>query len=284
MKAENIDGKAMAGEIEAGVKEGVIDFKKKFGFSPGLATLLIGDDPASRLYVSLKKKACDRVGIIPFEINLPEDISQESLLDRIRDLNGRPEINGILVQLPLPGSLDTREIINSVHPKKDVDGFHPVNMGKLVSGEEALVPCTPMGIIIALERMGVELKGKNVTIISHSIVVGKPMALLFLNRDATVSVCHVFTGDLKGFTINADILVAAAGKKWLINKDFVKEGAIVFDVGINLLNGKIYGDVHPDVWEKAGAVTPVPGGVGPLTIAMLMKQTLKAAGNQMVKN
>lgn len=273
-----IDGKALAQQIEKEVKSGVESLKSGRGVTPGLATILVGDDPASKMYVRLKHRACERVGIRAEDHCLPAETSQEELLSLINTLNEDKAVHGILLQLPLPKHLLPQEAMEAIAPEKDADGFHPYNMGKLMIGDEGLVPCTPHGIIRALEEYNVPIKGKNVVVVGHSNVVGKPLAAMFLNRNATVSVCHVFTDDLKKYTLGADILVVAAGVKHLIKADMVKEGVVIFDVGITQEEDGVYGDVDfENVVKKAALITPVPGGVGPLTIAMLMKHVLKCA-------
>lgn len=273
-----IDGKALAQLIEREVGSGVESLESGRGVTPGLATILVGDDPASKMYVRLKHKACERVGIKAEDHLLPAETSQEELLSLIDTLNKNPDVHAILLQLPLPKQLSPQGAMEAIAPAKDADGFHPYNMGKLMIGDEGLVPCTPHGVIRALEEYNVPIKGKNAVIVGHSNVVGKPMAAMFLNRNATVSVCHVFTDDLKKYTIEADILVVAAGVKHLIKADMVKEGAVIFDVGITQEEDGVYGDVDfENVVKKASLITPVPGGVGPLTIAMLMKHVLMCA-------
>ena len=273
-----IDGKALAQLIEREVGSGVESLKSGRGITPGLATILVGNDPASKMYVRLKHKACERVGIKAEDYLLPEEASQEELLSLIDTLNKNTDVHAILLQLPLPKHLSPQQAMEAISPAKDADGFHPFNMGKLMIGDEGLVPCTPHGIIRALEEYNVPLKGKNAVIVGHSNVVGKPVAAMFLNRNATVSVCHVFTDDLKKYTVGADILVVAAGVKHLIKADMVKDGTIIFDVGITKEEDNVYGDVDfENVVKKASLITPVPGGVGPLTIAMLMKHVLMCA-------
>jgi len=275
-----IDGKGLAQRIETEVRSGVESLKSKRGITPGLATILVGDDPASKMYVRLKHKACERVGIQAEDHFLPAEISQEELISLINTLNSDKNVHGILLQLPLPKHLFPQEAMEAITPEKDADGFHPYNMGKLMIGDEGLVPCTPDGVIRALEEYNVPVKGKNVVVIGHSNVVGKPLAAMFLNRNATVSVCHVFTDDLQKYTLGADILVAAAGVKHLIKADMVKEGVVIFDVGITKEGDGVYGDVDfENVVKKSSLITPVPGGVGPLTIAMLMQHVLKCAEN-----
>jgi methylenetetrahydrofolate dehydrogenase (NADP+)/methenyltetrahydrofolate cyclohydrolase len=230
------------------------------------------------MYVRLKHKACERIGIHGEDHNLPASISQEELTTHIKQLNLRDDIHGILLQLPLPKHLDDKEAMLAIDPKKDADGFHPYNMGNLLIGNEGFVPCTPKGVIRAMEEHGVQVQGKHAVIVGHSNVVGKPMAAMLINRNATVSVCHVFTKDLKQYTLDADILVVGTGVKHLIKADMVKEGVVVFDVGITEENGKVYGDVDfENVIKKASLITPVPGGVGPMTISILMQHVLMAA-------
>jgi methylenetetrahydrofolate dehydrogenase (NADP+)/methenyltetrahydrofolate cyclohydrolase len=276
-----IDGKALASEMEAETKARVEKLAAD-GKRPGLATIIVGENPASAMYVRIKHSACDRVGIRSENVNLPEDAALKDIIETIRELNERDDVNGILLQLPLPGNRDPAPAMAAIDPAKDVDGFHPVNMGSLLVGDERLVPCTPKGIIWALERLGVDLEGKVAVIVGHSNVVGKPLAAMMLNRNATVSVCHVFTKDLAAHTRNAEVLVVAAGVPGLIKRDMVRPGAYVFDVGINRVGNKTVGDVEFDeVLKVAAAVTPVPGGVGPLTVSMLMSQTATAAEMQM---
>lgn len=278
--SRRIDGKSLAGKVEVQVRQGVEQLKNEKNVIPGLATILVGEDPASKMYVRLKHKACERVRIYAEDHNLPESTTQTELLGIIRELNSRKDIHGILLQLPLPGHLDAKAAMRAIDPAKDADGFHPCNMGKLLIGEEGLVPCTPKGVIRALEEYNVTIQGKHAVVVGHSNVVGKPMAAMLINRNATVSVCHVFTDDLKKYTRDADILVVGTGVKHLIREDMVKEGAVIFDVGITEENGKVYGDVDFDnVIRKASLITPVPGGVGPMTIAILMEHVLTAAMN-----
>lgn len=275
-----IDGKAMASEIEAEVRSKVQKLASK-GVIPGLAAVLVGANPASQMYVRLKHSACARVGIRSENVQLPEDIGEEQLLAKIEELNRRTDIHGIMLELPLPKHLDPRKAMMSIAPEKDVDGFHPENMGALLLGAEKLVPCTPKGIIYALESLGVKLEGAEVVIVGHSNVVGKPLAAMMLNRNATVQVCHVYTKDLAEHTRRGDILVVAAGVPGLIKADMVKPGAYVFDVGINRVGDKTVGDVDFDaVKDVASAITPVPGGVGPLTVSMLLGQVVQATEAQ----
>jgi len=273
-----IDGKALAQLIEEEVRTGVEDLESGRGITPGLATILVGDDPASKMYVRLKHKACDRVGIRAEDYLLPAGASQEELLALVKDLNSNKDVHAILLQLPLPPQLSPQSAMDAIDPAKDADGFHPYNMGKLLIGDEGLVPCTPYGIIRALKEYDVPVQGKNAVVVGHSNVVGKPMAAMLLNRNATVSVCHVYTDDLKKYTQEADILVVAVGVKHLIKADMVKEGAVIFDVGITKEEDGVYGDVDfENVIKKASLITPVPGGVGPMTIAILMRHVLMCA-------
>lgn len=276
-----IDGKALASELEAETRRRV-ERLAGLGRPPSLATIIVGENPASAMYVRIKHSACDRVGIRSENANLPEGASLEEIVGTIQSLNEREDVSGILLQLPLPRGLDPARAMAAIDPAKDVDGFHPQNMGSLLAGAEGLVPCTPKGIIWALERLGVDLEGKEAVIVGHSNVVGKPLAAMMLNRNATVSVCHVFTRDLAAHTRNAEILVVAAGVPGLIRGDMVRPGAYVFDVGINRVGDRTVGDVEFDeVIGVAAAVTPVPGGVGPLTVSILMSQTATAAEMQM---
>jgi methylenetetrahydrofolate dehydrogenase (NADP+)/methenyltetrahydrofolate cyclohydrolase len=278
-----IDGKALAADVEVETAQRVKKLAGR-GMVPGLATVLVGENPASQMYIRLKHSACSRVGIRSENVVLPAESTEAELIARIQELNGRPDINGILLQLPLPKGLSPQRAMMSILPEKDVDGFHPVNMGALLLGAERLVPCTPRGIIYALERLGMtgkKLEGAEVVIVGHSNVVGKPLAAMLLSRNATVQVCHVFTRDLAEHTRDAEILVVAAGVPALIKKEMVRPGAIVFDVGINRVGDKTVGDVdYEAVKEIASAITPVPGGVGPLTVAMLLSQTVSAAESQ----
>lgn len=275
-----IDGKAMASEIEAEVRSRVQMLAAK-GVVPGLAAVLVGANPASQMYVRLKHSACARVGIRSENVQLPGDIGEEQLLAKIEELNRRADIHGIMLELPLPKHLDPRKAMMTIAPEKDVDGFHPENMGALLLGAEKLVPCTPKGIIYALNHLGVKLEGAEAVIVGHSNVVGKPLAAMMLNRNATVQVCHVYTKNLAEHTKRGDILVVAAGVPGLIKADMVKPGAYVFDVGINRVGDRTVGDVDYDaVKDVASAITPVPGGVGPLTVSMLLGQVVQATEAQ----
>ncbi|VVB85056.1 Bifunctional protein FolD protein [uncultured archaeon] len=273
-----IDGRKIAQGIEANVKNEVGRFIEKHGIKPALATILVGEHPPSKLYVKLKHWACKRVGIISEDHKFPQEAKQEEIFELIEKLNRRPEIHGILVQLPLPKHIDEREVMMRIAPEKDVDGFNPLNMGKMLIGREGFVPCTPKGIVRALEEFNIDPQGKEVVVVGHSNVVGKPAAMMLLNRNATVKICHVYTKDLKNHTKEADILIVATGVRGLIKGDMVKDGAIVFDVGITWFDEKVYGDVDfDDVLPKVKLISPVPGGVGPMTIAILMEHTLMAA-------
>jgi methylenetetrahydrofolate dehydrogenase (NADP+)/methenyltetrahydrofolate cyclohydrolase len=273
-----LDGKTLAGEIHGEQERRVATLAKKAGRPPGLAVILVGNDPASHTYVSNKRKACHRVGIYAPDINLPADTPLEAVLESVDQFNDDPAIDGILVQLPLPSHIPKEKVLLRISPDKDVDGFHPVNLGKLVAGEPGLVACTPRGIITLMDRFHLPIAGKHAVVIGRSLIVGKPMALLLLNRNATVTVCHSQTVDLPHMTRQADILVAALGKPEMIGKEFVKPGAVVIDVGISRgADGKLKGDVrYDDVREIAGSITPVPGGIGPMTIATLLDNTIDA--------
>lgn len=274
-----LDGKALSAKIEKKIADEVKDFKNKAGSVPGLAVILVGQDPASAAYVNMKKKACDRVGFYSVTHEMPQDISQEAIEKTITMMNDNPNIDGILIQLPLPSQIDTTRILELVDPGKDVDGFHPYNVGRLTTGLDGFVPCTPLGVMELLEEYDIELQGKNCVVVGASNIVGKPMAALLLNANATVEICHIFTDDLKKHTINADILLVGVGVINLIKEDMVKDGAIIVDIGINRAdNGKLVGDVDfENVSKKCSYITPVPGGVGPMTISMLLSNTLKAA-------
>lgn len=281
MSAKILEGKAFAAEIKKSVQIKVENLKKTQGITPGLAVIIVGENAASKVYVANKHKACEELGIHSEVIRMPEHINKQELLAQIHSLNESSIIHGILLQLPLPEALrnNEAELLQAIHPDKDVDGFHPVNVGKLATGQEHLVPCTPAGCIRMLELANVEIAGKHAVIIGRSNIVGKPMANLLLARHATVTICHSRTTDLPSITRQADILIVAIGKARFVTKDMVKPGAVVIDVGINrLADKKLVGDVDFEaVKEVAGAITPVPGGVGLLTIAMLLSNTVKAA-------
>ena len=278
MSAKILSGKEVSARIKAELKNEADNLKAQ-GIMPGLAVIIVGDDPASRVYVNNKKKACEELGILSEEYALPGETKEEELLALIDRLNVDKKISGILVQLPLPKGLDEEKVINRINPKKDVDAFHPVNVGKIMIGNYDFVPCTPAGVMELIAESGIDISGKECVIVGRSNIVGKPMSMLLLHQNGTVTVCHSRTKDLKEVTKRADILVVAVGRPEFITGDMIKEGAVVIDVGINRLeNKKLVGDVEFESAEKvASAITPVPGGVGPMTIAMLMKNTLKAA-------
>ena len=281
METTLLSGKVFASQLKAEAKAKAEQLQSKYGITPGLAVIIVGEDPASKVYVANKEKGCAETGIYSEVIRMPENTDKESLLAEIHRLNHDDKIHGILVQLPLPKHIraEEAEILEAISPLKDVDGFHPINVGNLSIGKDALVPCTPHGCIRMLEMAGIEIAGKHAVIIGRSNIVGKPMAQLLLSRNATVTVCHSRTENLAEITRHADILVAAVGRPYFVTADMVKKGAVVIDVGINRLeNKKLVGDVDFDkVAPIAGAITPVPGGVGLLTIAMLMQNTVFAA-------
>lgn len=278
MTAHILDGKKLAAEIRVEVKKGVAEMKDTTGTVPGLAVVLVGDNPASKVYVGQKEKACLEAGFASFLHRLPASTPQGELLGLIERLNGDPSVHGILVQLPLPPQIDPDMVIAAIKPEKDVDGFHPVNVGRLMAGLPCCEPCTPKGIMRLLEETGLPIEGKEAVIIGRSNIVGKPVALMLLSKSATVTICHSKTRDLATHARRADILVAAIGKPRFVTADMVKEGAVVIDVGINRLDEGLVGDVdYGPVSEKASWITPVPGGVGPMTIAMLLENTLHQA-------
>ncbi len=279
MAAKIIDGKAIAAAEREKIKEETRRLKEKYGVTPGLAVILVGDDPASQIYVRNKKKACIDVGFDSEVIEFPGSISEEILISKIKQLSADPKIHGILVQLPLPRHINEKRVIESIPVSKDVDAFTESNVGKIMLNDYGFLPCTPAGIMKMLEYENIETKGKRCVVVGRSNIVGKPMAMLMLNADATVTVCHSKTTDLPGITRQADILVVAVGKAEFIKGDDVKDGAIVIDVGMNRdSDGKLKGDVEfPTVSQKASYITPVPGGVGPMTITMLLRNTLTSA-------
>lgn len=272
-----IDGKAISAQIKDELKEKVAAYKKE-GKTIALAVVLVGSDPASTVYVRNKKRACEYIGMESISYELPEETTQEELLKLIDELNSREDVNGILVQLPLPAHINEDAIIRAIAPEKDVDGFHPVSVGCMSIGQPGFLSCTPAGVIQLLKRSGIEIEGKECVVIGRSNIVGKPMAILLLRENATVTIAHSRTQDLKDVTKRADILVVAMGKPKFITKDYIKEGAVIIDVGMHRLeDGKLCGDVdYEDVFEKASAITPVPGGVGPMTIAMLMNNCVES--------
>ena len=274
-----IDGKQVSKELRIEVAKEVEELKSKYNVTPGLAVILVGDDPASAVYVRNKHKACKEVGINSLQIVMPADTTEEVLLDKINELNADDSVNGILVQLPLPKHISEEKIINAISPEKDVDAFHPTNVGKIMLGKYDFLPCTPAGIMELLKYYNVDINGKECVVIGRSNIVGKPMALLLLAQNGTVTVCHSRTKDLAATVARADILVVAIGKPNFITGDMIKPGAVVIDVGINRLeNNKLCGDVEFESAEAVSSmITPVPGGVGPMTITMLLKNTLTAA-------
>jgi methylenetetrahydrofolate dehydrogenase (NADP+)/methenyltetrahydrofolate cyclohydrolase len=279
MMALIIDGKAVAREVQKQIKEEVEGLERRWGIKPGLGVVLVGDDPGSHIYVKNKEKACKEVGIKSSEHLLPATISEKELLVLIHNLNKDKNVNGILVQLPLPAHVRSERILEAISPHKDVDGFHPLNQGALLLGADGFRPCTPLGIMRLLESAGCDPKGKNAVIVGRSNIVGKPVALMLLEKHATVTVCHSRTASLRDEVGRAEIVVVAIGKAGLVRGDWIRSGAVVIDVGVNRLpSGKLCGDVEFDAAkERAAAITPVPGGVGPMTICMLLYNTLKAA-------
>lgn len=272
-----IDGKKVSAEVRVCLAKEVKELKEKTGRVPGLATVLVGDDPASAVYVRNKNKICRELGFKSFEQKLSLDTSEAKLLKLIKELNSNNDIHGILVQLPLPNQIDSEKILQAIDPNKDVDGFHPINVGKLVVGNALLTPCTPSGIIKLLDHYEIDISGKHAVILGRSNIVGKPISMLLLQRNATITICHSRTKNLEGITRSADILVAAIGRANFVTENMVSKGAIVIDVGINRVDGKLTGDINFEpVSKKASYITPVPGGVGPMTIALLMENTLKA--------
>ncbi len=274
MAPKILDGKSLAAKIKASLAQEV----KTMSSRPGLAVILVGDNPASRVYVTSKRKDCEECGFYSEEYTLPADLDPQELLDLIEVLNARADIDGILVQLPLPSQFDEKAVLMAIDPDKDVDGFHPMNVGKLMTGEECFLPCTPAGVMELLKEGDIEIAGKHCVVLGRSNIVGKPQALLMLQKDATVTICHSKTPDMAQECRRADILISAVGKTGLITPDMVKEGAVIVDVAMNRdENGKLCGDCCRETYEKASAFTPVPGGVGPMTRAVLMENTLRAA-------
>jgi 5,10-methylene-tetrahydrofolate dehydrogenase/methenyl tetrahydrofolate cyclohydrolase len=287
MTANLIDGKAIAADIRSEIKAEVEQLQAQYGKVPGLATVLVGSRKDSQSYVRMKKKACAEAGITSFGHDLPEDVSQEELLKVVQDLNANPDVHGILVQLPLPDHIDSETILSAISLEKDVDGFHPINIGRLSMKQRdpLYVPCTPKGCIELLDRTGVEIEGKRAVVLGRSNIVGLPVAMLLLHRNATLTVCHSRTQDLPGVVREADILIAAVGRPEMVRGDWIKPGAVVIDVGVNAVDDasrergyRLVGDVAFDeAKEVAAAITPVPGGVGPMTIAMLLRNTTDSA-------
>lgn len=277
MSAQILSGKELSAQIREQLKERVADLKKKRGLIPGLAVIQVGDDGGSTIYVNNKEKACAEVGIYSEVNRLSEKTTQDELLALVKQYNNNPKIHGLLVQLPLPSHINENEILKAINPQKDVDGFHVQNAGSLFTGLPGLISCTPKGIIKLIKRSGIDLAGKNAVVIGRSNIVGKPVAILLLNENATVTICHSKTKDLPKVCAQADVLVAAIGRPEFVTKEFVKPGAVVIDVGTSRVDGKLKGDVKFDeVSEVAGFITPVPGGVGPMTITMLMENTVDA--------
>jgi len=275
-----IDGKMVASKIKENIAAEVKILKKQTGKTPGLAVVLVGNDPASAIYVRNKNKTCKKLGFHSFENILPSNTNESTLLGLIHELNTDDRVNGILVQLPLPNHISSHKILEAINPKKDVDGFHLENIGRLVTGNATFKPCTPEGIIQLLDHYEVKIEGKNAVVLGRSNIVGKPISLLLLERNATVTVCHSKTQNLSVITKSADILIAAIGKPNFVTEDMVKDNAIVIDVGINRVDNKLIGDVdYQSVFKKVSLITPVPGGVGPMTIAMLMSNTLQSFKN-----
>ncbi len=274
-----LDGKKLSQKIKSQIKEQTKELKEKYNIVPGLAVILVGDDPASLTYVKMKEKACKEVGFYSIVHHMPESISQEEIEETIKMMNQNPNIDGILVQLPLPSHIDTTKILELIDPAKDVDGFHPYNFGRLMQGLDTFAPCTPLGVMELLKEYSIDPKGLDVCVVGASNIVGKPMAALLLNANATVDICHIYTKDLQSHTKKADMVVVGVGKPNLITADMVKEGVILIDIGINRLpDGKLVGDADFEaISQKASYITPVPGGVGPMTIAMLLANTIKAA-------
>jgi len=277
--ARRIDGKAIAASVREGVREKVSELTARTGVRPGLTVVLVGEDPASRIYVRSKGKAAEEAGIVSRQIDLPASTPEKELLDLVARLNGDDAVHGILVQLPLPDHIDESKVIEAIAPGKDVDGFHPVNAGRLFTGGVSFLPCTPYGIMKMLDHEKVELKGKHAVVVGRSNIVGKPAAMLLLSRHATVTICHSRTVDLPSVVRTGDVVVAAVGRAEMIRGSWIRPGAVVIDVGMNRnAEGKLCGDVAFDeAVEVAGAITPVPGGVGPMTIAMLLQNTYEAA-------
>ena len=279
--AKILSGKTVSERVKGEMREEIKALQAK-GINPGLAVIIVGEDPASKVYVGRKEAMCTELGMYSEKYALPEETTMEELKALVEKLNKDEKINGILCQLPLPKHQDEKEIINTIAPEKDVDAFHPVNVGKIMIGDYDFVPCTPAGILELIKEIGIEPEGKNCVVIGRSNIVGKPMGMLLLHKNGTITICHSKTANLKEVTKSADILVAAVGRAKFVTADMVKEGAVVIDVGMNRLeDGTLCGDVDYDAVEKvAGAITPVPGGVGPMTISMLMKNTITAAKKQ----
>lgn len=267
-----LDGKSLSSKLKDELKGNVNSYIK----TPILAVITIGDDDASKIYVKNKKKACEYVGISFLHFDYVYNVKEKVVIDKIKELNKDDSINGILLQLPIPDNYDVNKIINTIDPIKDVDGLTNINAGKLFCGEDGVIPCTPKGIMNVFDYYKIDLENKNVVVVGRSNLVGKPVAMECLKRNANVTICHSYTKDLSFFTKHADILIVATGNKWLIDKTMVKKGVVVIDVGINRVDGKLYGDVNTNVYDKTSAMTPVPGGVGPMTVIMLLRNTFEA--------
>ena len=282
--AQILDGKATAKKIRERIAAETLELREKTGVTPGLAVVLVGEDPASQIYVRNKKRACEEVGFHSEEYRLPADASEKQLLDLVAILNRKSTVDGILVQLPLPKGLDEKKVIAAIDPKKDVDAFSYENVGRIMVGDFDFVPCTPAGVMALLDEYQIPVEGKRAVVVGRSNIVGKPMAMLLLHRNATVTVCHSRTADLAGITREADILVSAVGKAGFITPDMIKPGAVVIDVGMNRTEAGLCGDVAPEGTEKASFFTPVPGGVGPMTITLLLQNALTAAKKRAKKS
>lgn len=276
-----INGSEISKQIRKELKEEVGSLYEKYNKRPGLAVVIVGDDPASHSYVNMKHKACNKIGVHSELHKMPESSSQEEVLEKVKELNEDENINGILVQVPLPKGIDENLINANIKPEKDVDGFHAMNMGNLTLGTPVYEPCTPLGIMELIDKTGIDLEGKKAVVVGRSNILGKPLSIMLLNKSATVTVCHSRTKDLKKETLEADILIAAVGKPKMITEDMIKPGTVVIDAGTSKVDGVLVGDVdYEKVYEKSSYITPVPGGVGPMTIAMLLKNTIKAFKEQ----
>ncbi|MEK6985904.1 MAG: bifunctional 5,10-methylenetetrahydrofolate dehydrogenase/5,10-methenyltetrahydrofolate cyclohydrolase [Candidatus Thermoplasmatota archaeon] len=281
-RAQVLDGKALAARMEVALAAEVAALRTRFGKAPGLTVVLVGDDPASAIYVKRKVEACARVGIVSREVRLPATVSEDELVGLVEKLNRDADVNGILVQVPLPTQVSKARVLHAIQPYKDVDAFHPESVGHALIGDETLAPCTPQGVLLLLDEAGVKLAGAEVVVINHSNLIGKPLAALLINRDATVTVCHKQTKDLLAHTRRADVVVTATGVPGLLTAEHIRSGAVVIDVGIHRTQaGKVVGDCHDSVWTKASWVTPVPGGVGPMTIAVLLQNTVRSFKRKM---
>jgi methylenetetrahydrofolate dehydrogenase (NADP+)/methenyltetrahydrofolate cyclohydrolase len=279
-----VDGKKIAQSIKEDIKKEISDLKSKYNVIPKIFTIVTGDNPESRLYLKLREKACEEVGIDTDHIILSESTDEKEILKEIEKLNKDEKVHGIIVQFPLPKNVSQNKIMGAIDPKKDVEGVNPINLGRTLVGIEDIVPCTPLAVLTILKHENISLEGRDIVIINHSNIVGKPLAAMLLNRNATVSICHIYTKNLKQYTIKADVLITATGKPGLIKKDFVKENAVLIDVGITRVGDTVKGDIDfESVKEKAAIVTPVPGGVGPVTIACSLKNMLKVFKKQYIK-